>query len=155
MLVWRIEVYRYHGHVKFVSLSYRKSRQLTIPCSLSSLWFLVKLFSISTVRHYNFTTLNSGIVYAFRLNLQKIVNEQHEDLQQKRDNLLTPSRVKLTMSITPPVGCVSNPRRPFPIPLKNPSTPSERAPKQNKFIKRKNSSIFLSEGKVCASWAFE
>ena len=73
------------------------------------------------------------------------MNEQHENLQQKRGNLLTPSRVKLTMSITPPVGCVSNPRRPFPIPLKNPSTPSERAPKQNKFIKRKIALFFFQK----------
>ena len=42
--------------------------------------------------------------------------------------LRTPSRVKLTISITPPAGWVRTPRSPFPIPLKNPSIPSERAP---------------------------
>lgn len=60
--------------------------------------------------------------------------------------LLTPSSVKLTMSITPPAGCESNPRRPFPIPLKNPSTPSERAPnkqQQKRFLKGKLCITFL------------
>lgn len=61
-------------------------------------------------------------------------------------HLLTPSRVKLTMSITPPVGCASNPSRPFPIPLKKPSTPSERAPKVAK--KKKDSEALATKQKL-------
>ena len=65
--------------------------------------------------------------------------------------LLTPSSVKLTMSITPPAGCVSSPRSPFPIPLKNPSTPSERAPSKQKqtqttFLEQKTAQHFLENG---------
>ena len=39
-----------------------------------------------------------------------------------------PSNAMLTMSTVPPGGFVINPSRPFPMPLKNPSTPSSWAP---------------------------
>ena len=45
--------------------------------------------------------------------------------------LRKPSKAMLTMSITPPSGCVISPSSPLPIPLKNPSTPSSEAPTNN------------------------
>ena len=45
--------------------------------------------------------------------------------------LRRPSKAMLTMSITPPRGCVISPSSPLPIPLKNPSTPSSEAPANN------------------------
>jgi len=41
---------------------------------------------------------------------------------------LSPSKAMLTISTAPPVGFVMSPIRPFPIPLKKPSTPSSFVP---------------------------
>ena len=53
------------------------------------------------------------------------------NLIQNIMHLLTPSRLLVTKSMTPPVGLTTNPIKPRPMPLKNPSTPVFLAPVTN------------------------
>ena len=54
---------------------------------------------------------------------------KHEKVTaEKISHLVTKSSVPLVRSMSPPVGLTMSPTSPFPVPLKNPATPSFCAP---------------------------